>query len=511
MSDALPTSRSSLYLSMILLLQAACWVLAPALVAHAPPLDIIENSIWGSEGVLVSYKNPALTGLLLEAVRQLSGTIGWPEYALSQMCIALTLVLVYRLGREVLGPERAAMGAMALLACFYFNWRSPEFNHDILQLPFWALIVLCLWRAVRTGGLGWWVLLGLASAGSLYAKLSAAVLLTSCFLWLVLDSRARASFRTAGPWVALVVFMGSVAPLVWALTTDGMLQTIRDYATARGNKRAYSVPVWIGLQAAMATPIALVVWLAWTQNRDKVKDGNLAFTQNEPYRDFIKFALFLTLTPIALASCLAAVHGTGAKMMWGGPMLNLVGLLAAALPAQGSARASLQRAAVLTGVIIMGSSAAYGMTHAWKPGLGKHPTRLNWPQEEIAQRMRAVWRAHTPAPLRIIAGEPDNWVSGIVALTGTPIASVLTEGYPKISPWITRERLQQEGALIVWDVREDAPSKRLWRLIGPRVQRFEEFVIPGSRPAYTVTIGYAVILPGETIDFDALSAATDPE
>jgi hypothetical protein len=337
------------------------------------------------------------------------------------------------------------------------------------------------------------------------------VLLASCFLWLIADRRARATLTTAGPWVALGVFLLSVIPLGFALADDGMLQTIQSYATERGNKNAYSVPVWIALQMVMAAPIALIVWPAVS-----AKQATADETETPPASDttrlyFLKFALFLTLTPVALAACLAFVHGTGAKMMWGGPMLNLVGLIFVALPQRAVTRVSLHRAALLTAVVIVGSSAAYAVTHAYRPALGKKPARLNWPQEDIAQRMRAIWISETQAPLRIVAGEPDNWISGIVALTGTPIASVFTEGYPKFSPWITQERLQREGAFIVWDVRGDAPSKRLWRLIGPRVQRFEEFAIPGARPPRSVRVGYAIIQPGETIDFAALNAAVDPE
>lgn len=511
MPDAHAAESSRLYLGAVLALQALCWVLAPVLVAHAPPLDIIENSIWGSEGVLVSYKNPALTGLLLEAARQLGGTIGWPAYVLSQLCVALALWIVYVLGRDVLGPSRAAIGAMALLACYYFNWRTPEFNHDILQLPLWAIVLLCLWRATSNGGLLWWVLMGLASAASLYGKLSAAVLLASCFFWLLSDRRARACLVTAGPWVALVVFLLSVAPLALALAHNDMLGTIQAYATERGNKRAYSIPVWIALQAAMAAPIALIVWASVNAKGGATGPAADLTSVHEARRAFLRFAVFLTLMPMALAACLAVFHGTGAKLMWGGPMLNLVGLILVAAPASPITAQQIRRAALLTALVIIGTATAYALTHAYKPALGKKPSRLNWPQEAIALRMREIWTTQTGAPLRIVAGEPDNWVSGIVALTGKPTASVFTEGYPKFSPWITQQRLQREGALIVWDVRGDAPSKRLWRLIGFRVQRFEEFAIPGSRPARSVTIGYAVIRPGETIDFAALSAEVDPE
>lgn len=514
MPDAHAASQSRRVLGAIMFLQAACWILAPVLVARAIPLDIIENTLWGSEGVLVSYKNPAVTGLLLEVVRQLTGSIGWPAYALSQICIAATLLMVYVLGRDIVGPTRSAVAAIALLACYYFNWRSPEFNHDILQLPLWALVVLCFWRATNTGALFWWVLMGLASAASLYGKLSAAVLLVSCFLWLISERRARASFWTLGPWVALITFLLSVAPLVIALTRDGMLQTIKEYATGRGNKNAYSVPVWIALQAVMMAPIALIVWagLCSPASPRLQRDGDEALAMSYGNRRyFLSFALFMTGVPIALAAGLAVLHGTGAKLLWGGPMLNLAGLILVASTPRDITAAGLRRAAAQTALIIVGTSVAYAGTHYLKPVLGRKPSRLNWPQDEIAQRMRALWDAEIKAPLRIVAGEPDNWVSGMVALTGGPAASVFTEGQPKLSPWITQDRLRREGALVVWDVRDDSPSEKLWRLIGYRVQRFEEFTIPGSRPARVIRIGYAIIPPGEAVEFSALSAAEDPE
>ena len=45
-------------------LQVLCWTLAPLLTNNAPPLDVVENTVWGTERVIATYKNPALSSLL---------------------------------------------------------------------------------------------------------------------------------------------------------------------------------------------------------------------------------------------------------------------------------------------------------------------------------------------------------------------------------------------------------------------------------------------------------------
>ena len=51
-----------------------------------------------------------------------------------------------------------------------------EFNHNVAQMPFYAAVILALWRAVTRGGLHWWAMLGAASAIGVQAKYSFGVL-----------------------------------------------------------------------------------------------------------------------------------------------------------------------------------------------------------------------------------------------------------------------------------------------------------------------------------------------
>ena len=80
---------------------------------------------------------------------------------------------------------------------------------------------------------------------------------------------------------------------------------------------------------------------------------------------------------------------------------------------------------------------------------------MSWPQSEISKRFAAIWARETGRPLRIVSG--DNWVAGLVGITATDRPSILNNGDPALSPWITRERLEREGMLIVWE----AGSKRI--------------------------------------------------
>src|SRR5206468_1407707 len=79
--------------------------------------------------------------------------------------VGLTVCLwaVWRMGRDVLPPRDALLGVLLLDGIFFYNYNSPKFNHDALQLPLWALIGFFAWRASTRGRLGSWLALGLVA------------------------------------------------------------------------------------------------------------------------------------------------------------------------------------------------------------------------------------------------------------------------------------------------------------------------------------------------------------
>ena len=103
----------------------------------------------------------------------------------------------------------------------YFNYTAAKFNHDVIQLPFWALAGFAFHRALRGGWLGHWLLLGLAIGMSMWAKYFVVVLAVPLALFLVFDEDARKALATPGPYIAAAVALVTMAPhLVWLVQND---------------------------------------------------------------------------------------------------------------------------------------------------------------------------------------------------------------------------------------------------------------------------------------------------
>jgi hypothetical protein len=193
--------------------QVLVWTLAPSLTHSSPPLDVVEAYMWGREWVIATYKHPAMPGWILEISHILTGAVGWPAYLASQICVASAFLLVFLLGRDLMGAEAAAAGTFLLVGVSYYQWPTVEFNHNVVQLPFWAGLPLAVWRAVERRSVFYWLLTATLAALGLYDKLSMTLLLVAAAGWLLYDPRARQALRAPGPWIGLVLFLTMMTPL----------------------------------------------------------------------------------------------------------------------------------------------------------------------------------------------------------------------------------------------------------------------------------------------------------
>jgi hypothetical protein len=489
---ATPPAVAGRALGVLCLLQIVLWTLAPTISHTSPPLDVVENGAWGPEWVIATFKNPTLAIGLVELGRLATGSVGWPAYLLSQLCVTATFLLVYRLGREALDPAPALAGTALLTGVVYLGWTSPEFNQDVASVPMWAAVTLALWRAVATGRPLWWLALALAAALGIYAKLSTAVLLSTAGVWLLADRRARARLATPWPWAGLALFAVLTAPLVVWLVRNNF--PVLDYAAMRGRKSSLSPLGFAVAQVeAMLPMLGMLALAAYLGRHDRPANATPPVD-----RRFLRYLIVMTLGPTLVTLAVTVLMHTGIKRMWGVPMLSNAGLLAMIFAGRFLGHDATRRILRFATVLLVALPIAYVVRTAVVPPLTGELPRQRWPQAEIAARMRGIWAAETGnKPLRIVAGEVTNWVAGQVALgtNGFPPASVFTEADMKRSPWVTPERLAREGALVVWWERGEALPDGLAALVGSRAPRFAEF-----RPAHylkpvSVKIGYVVVPP----------------
>ena len=477
-------SRPGRAVAVLCAAQALVWTLAPALTHSAPPLDVVEMLVWGREGVVATYKHPNLPGLLLEAVRRLSSGALWPAYLLAQACVIATFAAVWLLGRDLLGPGRAAAGTLLLTGVFYYSWPTPEMNHNLMQMPLWAWTCLALWRSAAGGRIVWWLLLGVFAGLSLWAKYSSGLLLAAAGLWILLDAQARAQLARTGPWAALAVFAVVAAPQAQYLVETGFLPL--DYALARAGSGRPDGPLSFLLTQAADHAVFFLMALG----AGLVGRGAVQLPPEEARAR--RFLLVMGLLPAFLAALTAGATGMGLKDMWGMPMFNLSGLLLLALlPGRFEGR-KLARVALFAAVLLALVPAAYAASVLLRAERSDKPSRVVWPQEEIAARLLRAYEGETGAMPRIVAG--PVWEAGLIALTAPGRPSVSIDADERKSPWVTAEDIAGKGALVVWRT-GSKPAPGLAALAAGRELRQESFQWSGSATARPVGITWTIVPP----------------
>lgn len=478
-------------LAVVIAWQALLYIAWPIALNDAPPMDVVENTVWGTERVIATYKNPQLASLLLELARVVTGGgIGWPAYVLSQIAIGLTWLFVFLLGRGELGASRALIGTLLLTACYYFGWQTPEFNQDIVQMPFWAGVSLSLWRATETRKLIWWIALGVFAAGTIYGKLSGGVVLLAATSWFLADRQARSTLATPGPWIALAICLALFAPLgLWLV--DGGLSTIAEYAVRRGNTK-FNAIAFLGILLAVLLPMVILLWASGMLDGPRTSRTAIASALGDR---FTRYLAWMTFAPVILTALAVTVAATGTKLMWGVPMLSLAGLLLVALFGREPNAVSVRRVFIAALGLIFITSGGMAFTTRYGNDGRDIADRKNWPQAEIAQRMRAIWQAEVGRPLRIVASESTNWVSGLIALVPGDILKVFTGADYRRSPWITPQDIQREGVLVVWEDRGRAEPWELMRFTGKLEPRYETFALRHPGKVRDVRVAYIIVKP----------------
>ena len=451
--------------------------------------------MWGREWVIATYKHPALPSWALEASRLATGAIGWPAYIVSQLFIAATFVCVFLLGRDLMGPRRAAAGTLLLTGVAFFAWPTPEFNHNVAEIPFWAALPWALWRAVERRGILWWALVGALAAGGLYAKLTTALLLLTLAGWIVWDERARQSLATPGPWIGLAVFAMLAAPLaLWLVAHD--FAPLR-YAAGRSDRvrgdgpHMFVLSLLLNLSGMLAMLAIAGLIGPWRRTRSAGVPAEPPPAAVSPRA--LRYLIVVTAGPLALAMIGALLSGANLRSAWGSSMFNLVGILAVALTSNRFDGAALRRIAICAGALIAVVPLGYALAIAVGPSRAGAPVRVSWPQAEIAERFAAIWSRETGSPLRIVSG--DSWIAGLIGITSKDRPSVLTRGDPALSPWITPERLEREGMLIVWDARTRNIPELLQPAVDASSAREERFAWRQSKKRGDLVIGYVIVPP----------------
>lgn len=468
-------------------LQLCVWgVVAPAFHA-AIPLDVAELAIFANEGVIANYKHPNLPGLILQLGVWLTGTIE-VAYLLSQFSIVGAYVAIYLLSRDFLSERKALLSVLLVSTIFYYHWPTPEFNHNILQIPLWAWATFLSWRAVNTHRLIYWLLLGVVAGAMVWTKYSSGILLFWIFIWLIACAEGRRTFKTPGPYVSVCVFSILVAPQLHYLVSSEFLPL--EYAARRasdgeivdsakfvisqlGNHLFFIVLLLLGGLVGKGALIPA-----------EVKDAEVT-----------RFLILVAVLPVVTVTLLPILTGKGLRSMWGTPMFNFSALLLLYFFGGRVNTQRLRRVAVGAVVLLPLIAALYIAQHLWRADFSDKPMRTLWPQEEMAEYFDAEYQTKTGEPIRLIAA--SDWLGGLLASGSKFQPRVIIDGDSVKSPWMNQVDIMDVGALIVWQGIPDASLRDFAESLGVDMGNAEsaEFLWHPVKADKPIVIQYISVPP----------------
>jgi 4-amino-4-deoxy-L-arabinose transferase-like glycosyltransferase len=465
------------------------WTVLPALFFRNLPLDLIEALVYGREWQLGYDKLPPLPWWMVEATYRVFG----PDlfyYLLSQLTVIAAFALVWTMARPLVGAAGALVAILIIDGLHYFTFTAPKFNHDVAQLPFWALAGYSYWAALRHGRMLHWVLLGFAIGMALWAKYFVVMLAAPLVLFALFDRDARKILATPGPYAAAAVALIVMTPhLLWLLQNDFLPFA---YADARAHHfrgvldYIIKPPGFLLSQLGFLVPSLLIA--APYLRRD------LFATENRTADAFDRrIVSLLAFGPAAAVTVVSLVSGRDTVAMWGYPLWLFVGLwiVMHALPLESI---TLRRIVCQWAVISAGFIIAFVVAYDIRPRIREHYVAVLFPGDKLGAEMSRRYRAMTGKPLSYVIA--SMWDGGNVSRYAPERPRVLIDGKAARAPWIDLGDLRAQGAVVVWaDGTGPQPMPAEFRAIAEDAEPQPPFTLPMRLGKGETTVNWAVLRP----------------
>jgi 4-amino-4-deoxy-L-arabinose transferase-like glycosyltransferase len=478
--------------SAFLGLHAAVWTALPTLLYPNLPLDLIEALIYGREWQLGYDKLPPLPWWLVQIAYQIVGH-DFAYYLLAQIAVVAGFVIIYLAARPLLGSLGALVAVLIVDGLHYLNYTSAKFNHDVVQLPFWALAGFAFHRALRGRQTTDWLLLGLAVGLSLWAKYFVAVLAIPLALFVALDRDARKILATPGPYIALAAALITMAPhLVWLVQNDFLPFAYAEHRALPS--RGLIDHVWHPLQFAVSQLFFLVpsLLIAAPLFYPRARAGEPTVTPSADALD-MRIVTLLAFGPMAAVLALSAVSGRGTVAMWGYPLWLFLGLWIVLFARRALDTLRLSRVLLTWAIVFTGLGVAFIVNYAVLPNYDHRYRAVFFPGGDLGREISQRYRAVTGKPIAYVIG--SIWDGGNVSHYSPSHPRVLIDGKPQRAPWIDLNDLKARGAVVVWTVGDLHAVPAEFRTIAVEAAVQPPFLLHYRRGDSSLNVGWAILLP----------------
>jgi hypothetical protein len=486
-------ARPRLVVWLVVLLQAALWLILPLLLYRSPPGDLATVIAYGREYQVGTDLGPPLAFWLADIAFRAAGKYMFGVYLLAQLCSIVTFLALYRLARAVVGGQQAVLAVLLTITVTAFSSPGVEFGPLVLARPLWALLLLHSWQLIGQGRRNAWFAWSI-EAGLLLLTTPAAIgLLLLLAGFALATARGRRTLMSFDPLFALLVIVVLVLPyMVWLIRADTLAMP---HWPAVADLRGRALH-WAALLGGMLIAISGIVVLV------VVNSGWFGDPEDAPiiYRPPVDplardFVYFFAIAPALTGSLVSGLFDLDRVGGGSGIALLMSGL--AAIVAAGDL-IQLRRQRMLrsawAAVLIAPALAAIATT-LFLPWTGGGEVATSLPATAIARFFGDSFERRTNHPLRAVTG--DAQLAALISLDAAR-PHLLLDAAPERTPWLTLAKFNETGGVVVWrasDTVGTPPADIAQRFPGlvPEVPRAFEWLVTGRQPL--LRIGWAIVRP----------------
>jgi hypothetical protein len=487
-------ARPRLVVWIVVLAQAALWLILPLLLYRSPPGDLATVLAYGREYRVGSDLGPPLAFWLADIAFRATGNHMFGVYVLAQLCSVAAFWALYLLARAVVGGQQAVLAILLTMTVTAFSSPGVEFGPLVLARPLWALLLLHSWRLIGQGRRKAWFAWSI-EAGLLLLTTPAAIgllLLVAAFAFAT--ERGRRTLKSFDPLFALLVIVVLALPyLIWLIRADTLMLPHWPIVSELNGRAMHWARLLGGLLLAMSGIAVLVVLDSGWFNRTSEEPPIIFRPPVEPLAR--NFVYFFAVAPALAGSLIAGLFDLDRVVGGAGIALLLTGL--AVIVTSGDL-VQLRGQRVLRSVwaaAIAAPALAVFVSAILLPWTGSREASTSLPARAIAHFFGDSFERRTNQRLRAVAG--DAQLASLVSLdSGRP--HLFLDQTPERTPWLTPEKFKQTGGVVVWrasDTDGTPPADIAQHFPGlvPEVPRVFDWLVNGRQPL--LRIGWAIVRP----------------
>jgi dolichyl-phosphate-mannose-protein mannosyltransferase len=487
-------ARPRLVVWLVVLGQAALWLLVPLLLYPGPPGNLATVLAFGREYQVGTDLGPPLSFWLADIAFRAAGNHMFGVYLLTQLCSIATFWTLYLLARVIVGGQQAVLAILLTMTVLAFSSPALDFGPLVLARPLWALLLLHSWQLIGQNRRNAWFTWSI-EAGLLLLTTSAAIALLAFVVGFALaTARGRRILMSFDALFALLVIFVLVLPyLVWLLRADALGSPHWSAMLDLGGHALH----WATLLGTLLFALVGIAILAALNSRMWDRNPEETPVIFRPPVDPLarNFVYFFTIAPALGCSLISGLFGLDRVVGGTGIALLMSGL--AVIVASGDL-IHLRRQRILRSVwagAILAPALAVVVTALIVPWTASSEVVTSLPSVAIGQFFDDSFERRTTRHLPAVSG--DAQLAALVSLCPAR-PHLFLAAVPERTPWMNSAKFNQTGGVVVWRASDTAGTPppdvvRQFPNLVPEVPHAFEWLVNGRQPP--LRIGWAIVRP----------------